>query len=450
MSKKISELPKFIGTIPSTGDIPVSILGTTYRADKTQISNTLDLSYMPNPSEGQIVDNNGGTGVILPLADAINAGLMSPSDFVKAQTFPTLQQILDNNHDLVNGNNFQGTDAGVGNIGLNVNANGQGSANSNTGNDVNANGESSATNNTGSNVNANGQQSAQGNTGSNVNANGNGSGRSNIFNNINLFGLGSQADADNQTVFAKDGLNQARISFADITGDKKAELPNKNGTFAFLDDVTSTNLSYTPSTRIVANDNGTGFTIPLADGTNPGLLSSADFTKLQGVHNEEYKTADFTAENGGFYVTGDSGAVTVTDPTSVVGEGYTVHNPHYAIIIGGVTYSPGAYVLRRFITGGWISSDLANISQIVAINQSLATKFDSLRGDFSATATAQTSFTITFGGTQPNNTYFVGVTARNALTAAQNYVMTKTTTSFTVTYLTGLTGTVNFDWVLHQ
>ena len=73
-----------------------------------------------------------------------------------------------------------------------------------------------------------------------------------------------------------------------------------------------------------------------------------------------------------------------------------------------------------------------------------------LRGTVSVGATAQTAFTVTFGGTQPNSTYFVGITALNALTAAQNYVMTKTATTFTVTYLTGLTGTVAFDWVLIQ
>lgn len=77
--------------------------------------------------------------------------------------------------------------------------------------------------------------------------------------------------------------------------------------------------------------------------------------------------------------------------------------------------------------------------------------FNSIRGTVSVVgATAQTAFVVTFGGTQPNTTYFVGITPLNALTAAQNYIMTKTTTSFTVTYLTGLTGTVAFDWVLHQ
>ena len=73
-----------------------------------------------------------------------------------------------------------------------------------------------------------------------------------------------------------------------------------------------------------------------------------------------------------------------------------------------------------------------------------------LRGSFSTTATAQTSFTVTFGGTQPNNTYFVGITATAALSASSNYISAKTTTSFTVTFLTGLTGSITFDWNLLQ
>lgn len=73
-----------------------------------------------------------------------------------------------------------------------------------------------------------------------------------------------------------------------------------------------------------------------------------------------------------------------------------------------------------------------------------------LRGTFSTTATAQTAFTVTFGGTQPNATYFVGITATAPLSASSNYISAKSTTSFTVTFLTGLTGTITFDWQLIQ
>lgn len=73
-----------------------------------------------------------------------------------------------------------------------------------------------------------------------------------------------------------------------------------------------------------------------------------------------------------------------------------------------------------------------------------------LSGSFSGTGTATTAFTVTFGNTQPNNIYQVNITPTNALTAAVLYVTSKTTTTFTVTFLTGLTGAVSFDWILIQ
>lgn len=73
-----------------------------------------------------------------------------------------------------------------------------------------------------------------------------------------------------------------------------------------------------------------------------------------------------------------------------------------------------------------------------------------LSGSFSGVGTATTTFTVTFGGTQPNSTYKVNVTPTATLSAALFYVNNKTTTTFDVVYLAGLTGTVTFDWVLYQ
>lgn len=72
-------------------------------------------------------------------------------------------------------------------------------------------------------------------------------------------------------------------------------------------------------------------------------------------------------------------------------------------------------------------------------------------GSFSqAVGVPTTVFTVTFGGTQPNATYQVVVTPTAALSAALFYVTNKTTTTFDVTYLAGLTGTVEFDYILSQ
>jgi len=71
-------------------------------------------------------------------------------------------------------------------------------------------------------------------------------------------------------------------------------------------------------------------------------------------------------------------------------------------------------------------------------------------GSFSGVGTATTTFTVTFGGTQPNATYKVVVTPTSSLSAALFYVTNKTTTTFDVMYLAGLTGTVTFDYLLTQ
>jgi len=70
----------------------------------------------------------------------------------------------------------------------------------------------------------------------------------------------------------------------------------------------------------------------------------------------------------------------------------------------------------------------------------------SLTGSFSGVGTATTVFTVTIGATMPNATYKVSVTPTSMLSAAVFYVTNKTTTTFDVTYLAGLTGSVTFDW----
>lgn len=139
MSKKINELPPYVGATNPIGDIPISINGVTYRI-------TPQLA-------GQ-----------------------------------TLQQVLDTNHELINGNNFQGTASGDTSTGSNINAFGILSFKTSVGNDVNAFGYFSAFSSTGNNINALGVNSALGNSGSEVNALGTETAKENTGNNINAFG----------------------------------------------------------------------------------------------------------------------------------------------------------------------------------------------------------------------------------------------------------------------
>jgi len=69
-----------------------------------------------------------------------------------------------------------------------------------------------------------------------------------------------------------------------------------------------------------------------------------------------------------------------------------------------------------------------------------------ISGNYSGVGTATTTFTVTIGTTMANNIYPVQVTPTSSLSAAMFYVTNKTTTTFDVVYLAGLTGTVTFDW----
>lgn len=140
-------------------------------------------------------------------------------------TTPTLQQVLDNNHDLVDGNNFQGTGAGVFNTGNQVIGFGTGTVNSNSG----------------VGVNAFGFQAFQANTANHVNGFGQEVGASNTYKNVNLFGYQAYADANNQNVFSKwiSGTTRylGRLSFNNITTDQKWELPDATGTLALTSNI---------------------------------------------------------------------------------------------------------------------------------------------------------------------------------------------------------------------
>ena len=280
--------------------------------------------------------------------------IIATEDQIPVITTPTLQQVLDNNHDLVNGNNFQGTGAGEGNTGVYVNGFGEGAATDNIGNSVNAFGINSGANNTGYNlnafgylagnsntgsplnafgsyagagnignevnflgsnsgnnntgdaVNALGGASGQGNTGSSVNAlgyaaaqfnSGNNvnffgaqAGLSNTFNNVNLFGALAAADANNQNVFSKliSGVTKylGRLSFNNITADRKWELPNASGTIALLSDI--------PASGVTS----VGLTMPPAfTVTNSPITSSGDIAVTGAGLVSQYVRGDGTLAN---------------------------------------------------------------------------------------------------------------------------------------------------------
>jgi hypothetical protein len=140
--------------------------------------------------------------------DGYLAGAITVGDLQATLSTPSLQQVLDNNHDLIYANNFQGSNAGTGVTeagGSNVIAFGPDAASTNViVTDVNAFGSSAANNNQANNVNAFGYKAAINNIKSEVNAFGYSAAADNIGENINAFGreAGMNNQLNGQTIFS--------------------------------------------------------------------------------------------------------------------------------------------------------------------------------------------------------------------------------------------------------
>lgn len=106
-----------------------------------------------------------------------------------------------------------------------------------------------------------------------------------------------------------------------------------------------------------------------------------------------------------------------------------------------ITAFPNGYTYEIYFNGStW---DLKNVSYSGIAKNGIAAS-----GSVSTTGTATTTFTVTIGVTEPVSTYKVNVTPTDVLSAALFYVTNKTATTFDVVYLSGLTGTVSFDWTV--
>lgn len=95
------------------------------------------------------------------------------------------------------------------------------------------------------------------------------------------------------------------------------------------------------------------------------------------------------------------------------------------------------------------AKDVSSSAEPFVVNESgVEMRVGTISGSHSQVGAATTTFTVTIGDTMANTTYKVNVTPTNALSSALFYVTNKTTTTFDVMYLAGLTGSVTFDWIL--
>lgn len=112
--------------------------------------------------------------------------------------------------------------------------------------------------------------------------------------------------------------------------------------------------------------------------------------------------------------------------------------------------APSAQITaNKFIRSVGTSNDFLKADGTIDSNSYLTSLTGLIiAGSFSQAVVATTTINVPIGSTMSSNTYKVNVTPSNLLSAALFYVTNKTTTTFDVTYLSGLTGTVAFDWIL--
>jgi hypothetical protein len=108
------------------------------------------------------------------------------------------------------------------------------------------------------------------------------------------------------------------------------------------------------------------------------------------------------------------------------------------IVQGDISYFGATVQAQGFSSPGGIYFDDSGFHGIGAV----------IAGTKTATGTATTTFTVTIGVTMANTTYKVTTEGDNALSAAVHYVNNKTTTTFDIVYLAGLTGAVSIDWIV--
>lgn len=155
---------------------------------------------------------------------------------------------------------------------------------------------------------------------------------------------------------------------------------------------------------------------------------------------------------------GTSGIMTVNVPATFTS--YNFNLPATSGANGQVFTSGGGSAVNTF----WGIIGINNVVQTPAgaVTDSVAVKLSTtgklgavavsnfakatIHSNSTTTGTGTTAVTVTIGSTMANTTYNVTITPRDLLTAVNYYISAQTTTTFTVTFISAITGSISFDY----
>jgi len=243
-------------------------------------------------------------------------------------------------------------------------------------------------------------------------------------------GIGYTADPTSGNLFAVNGN-----SYFNGTGTFTGTLSASNLSGTNTGDETTARINalygYTPA-------NGANY-LALTGGTLTGDLHSGYNAYFGNLIVANGNAISFNGVYGGANpaITGSttSGLQFSTNSTSAL----TLDNSQNAYFGNTIVFSNSGFL--DHINPPTLTSSVA--TYLPANGGLLAT---TIHGNSTTTGAATTAVTVTIGSTLANTNYFVDISPQDVLTAVNYYISAKTTTTFTVTFISALTGTINFDY----
>ena len=244
------------------------------------------------------------------------------------------------------------------------------------------------------------------------------------------------------------------VLFNTVSGNTSIGFDSTTNTYSKIavnGDVSINSLSASTSSLLYTSSTTKGITLPSMTTTQRDAVVLNGISAITVTNGGSGYTSGVTISftgGGGSGATATAtlvGNVITAITVTASGSGYT-SAPTVVITPVGAGSSGAATAIVPTSTGTEIFN--STTSQPNYYNGTAWVSSVATTGSFSGVGAATTVFTVTIGQTMANTTYKVNVSPTAVLSAALFYITNKTTTTFDVTYLAGLTGTVTFDWAV--